>query len=100
MASPLPGDERSILRQTPFVPPFGPRIPAGTASQMHTTAMGWLVYQLPSSAYALGITGLVQFLPLLVLTLLVGHLVDAHDRRMILFLARLGATTAALGLAI
>ena len=46
-------------------------------------AVGWLVYAKTGSAYALGLVGLFQFLPMVALTFLVGHLADRFDRRRI-----------------
>ncbi len=50
---------------------------------------GWQVYALTHSALALGLVGLVQFLPMLGLTLLVGHVADRYDRRRIIALCQL-----------
>jgi MFS family permease len=44
-------------------------------------AMGWHIYALTHSAYALGLLGLAQFLPMFTLTLVVGHVADRYDRR-------------------
>jgi MFS family permease len=46
-------------------------------------AVGWLVYAKTESAYALGLVGLFQFLPMVALTFLVGHIADRFDRRRI-----------------
>jgi MFS family permease len=46
-------------------------------------AVGWLVYAKTGSAYALGLVGLFQFLPMVALTFLVGHIADRFDRRRI-----------------
>jgi MFS family permease len=45
--------------------------------------VGWLVYAKTGSAYALGLVGLFQFLPMVALTFLVGHIADRLDRRRI-----------------
>ncbi|MBP6336176.1 MAG: MFS transporter [Vitreoscilla sp.] len=58
---------------------------AGTAAnQMLMVALGWQMYDLTGSAWQLGLVGLAQFLPALLLTLPAGHLVDHHDRRRLL----------------
>jgi len=41
--------------------------------QMLTVAVGWQVYALTSSAFDLGLIGLVQFLPAVLLLLFAGH---------------------------
>jgi MFS family permease len=46
-------------------------------------AVGWQMYDLTHSALALGFVGLAQFLPLLLLVFLVGHIVDRYERRLI-----------------
>jgi len=47
-------------------------------------AIGWDVYERTGSALALGVLGLVQFLPVLMLFLPAGHLADRFDRRWVL----------------
>ena len=60
------------------------RIAGTAAQQMLMVALGWQVYDLTGSAWALGFVGLAQFLPALLFTLPAGHLVDKHDRRLML----------------
>ncbi len=68
----------------PFRLLFTTRTAANTANQMQAVAVGWLIYALTGSALALGLIGLVQFLPPLALTLLSGQLIDRYNRRRIL----------------
>ena len=51
--------------------------------QMLTVAVGWQVYALTGRALDLGLIGLVQFLPAVMLLLWAGHVADRHDRRRI-----------------
>ncbi|MEK8029659.1 MFS transporter [Ideonella sp. DXS29W] len=60
------------------------RISGTAANQMLMVALGWQVYDITSSPWALGLVGLAQFLPALLFTLPAGHLVDRHDRRWML----------------
>ena len=60
------------------------RVTGGAANQMLMVALGWQMYDLTASAWDLGLVGLAQFLPALLLTLPAGHLVDQHDRRLLL----------------
>jgi MFS family permease len=53
------------------------------STQMAAVATGWLVYQKTGSAYFLGFIGLAQFVPMVLLTLPVGHVADRADRRRI-----------------
>jgi MFS family permease len=64
-------------------------------------AVGWQIYALTHSTFALGMVGLAQFAPLLLLTLVVGHVADRVDRRRILIICRSiqSCTVAALALA-
>ncbi|MBB6563520.1 MFS family permease [Acidovorax soli] len=63
---------------------LGARVTGGAANQMLMVALGWQMYDLTGSAWDLGLVGLAQFLPALLLTLPAGHLVDQHDRRLLL----------------
>jgi MFS family permease len=73
-----------LFRHRPFRLLFTTRTAANTANQMQAVAVGWLVYDLTGSALALGLIGLVQFIPPLCLTLPAGQIVDHHSRRLIL----------------
>ena len=60
---------------------------AGTAgNQMLMVAIGWHVYELTRSAWDLGLVGLFQFVPALLLALPAGQVVDRHHRGRILAL--------------
>jgi MFS family permease len=54
---------------------------ATLALHMQTVAVGWQLYALTGSAFDLGLVGLVQFVPVAVLTLVVGQVADRYDRR-------------------
>ncbi|MEP9354160.1 MFS transporter [Xanthobacter sp. KR7-65] len=82
MTSSLPSAPR--LRDHPAFALFWvSRVASALGFQMLGVAVGWLVYALTGSAVALGLVGLAQFLPILCLTLLVGHAADTFDRRRI-----------------
>ncbi len=51
--------------------------------QMLTLTIGWQIYEITNSALDLGLVGLIQFVPAVVLTLLIGHAADRYDRRLI-----------------
>ena len=53
------------------------------AYQMQTVATGWSVYDLTNNPFDLGLVGLVQFLPRILLTLWAGAVADRYDRRFI-----------------
>ena len=56
---------------------------------MLAVAVGWQIYALTSSPFYLGLVGLAQFLPMFILTLIVGHVADRYDRRLIIRLCQL-----------
>jgi MFS family permease len=56
---------------------------SAVAYQASAVAVGWQVYALTGRAFDLGMVGLVQFLPMVILTLAAGHVADRYDRRAI-----------------
>jgi MFS family permease len=48
------------------------------------TAVGWQVYELTKDAFSLGLIGLTEFIPFLIVTLLGGYIADIFDRRKII----------------
>ncbi len=60
------------------------RLAGNTANQMLVVALGWQMYDLTGSAWDLGLVGLYQFLPALLLTIPAGQWVDRADRRKLL----------------
>ncbi len=56
------------------------RLFGATANQMLLVAVGWQMYDLTGSAWDLGLVGLYQFLPALLLTLVAGHVADRLHR--------------------
>lgn len=76
------------------------RAAATLAYQMAGVAIGWQMYDLTGSPLALGLVGLVQFVPSLVLALYVGHAADRYDRRSIVAIAQSLEALALLSLAV
>ena len=72
-----------LLRQRPFVLFWLARLASTMGYHMLALAIGWQVYQITNSAFDLGLIGLIQFVPAVVLTLLIGHAADHYDRRLI-----------------
>ncbi len=60
------------------------RLAGNSANQMLLVALGWQMYDLTGSAWDLGLVGLFQFMPALLLTIPAGQLVDRVDRRSVL----------------
>ncbi|MFL0197192.1 MFS transporter [Clostridium sp. WILCCON 0269] len=65
------------------------RVSTNFAYQMITVAIGWQMYSLTHSAFYLGLVGLVQFLPVLFLSLFVGHISDRYERKKIVTLSQI-----------
>ena len=53
---------------------------------MQTVAVGWQVYEVTRDPLDLGLIGLSQFLPFVLLILPAGHVADTRDRRRIMTL--------------
>src|SRR5512146_175097 len=60
------------------------RFLAITASEMQSVAVGWQVYEITKRPLDLGLVGLAQFLPGIVLFLLAGHTADRLPRQRII----------------
>lgn len=74
----------SLIRQRSFVLFWLSRVASTVGYQMLTLTIGWQLYELTNSAFDLGLVGLIQFVPAVVLTLLIGHAADRYDRRLII----------------
>jgi len=74
------------------------RVLANMGFHMLGVAVGWQLYALTGSALDLGLVGLAQFLPIVLLTLLVGQVADRCDRRLIAVVCQLVEAAAALAL--
>src|ERR1700681_3919105 len=59
-------------------------------TEMQSVAVGWQVYEITRRPLDLGLTGLVQFLPGVLLFLLAGHITDRFDRRKLLSICYIG----------
>ncbi|MEZ5742134.1 MAG: MFS transporter, partial [Burkholderiaceae bacterium] len=77
------------------------RIAGNLAFQMQVVAVGWQVFSLTGDPLDLGLVGLIQFLPAILLMLVVGQVADRYDRRRVILWARLAlaASIGALALA-
>ena len=78
------GNGFSILRHRNFACYLSARVLGTVAVQMQSVAIGWQVYQITGSLFDLGLIGLAQFAPFLVLILPAGHVADRYNRRNII----------------
>ena len=98
----LPIDSELLRHNRPYQHFLSSRVLSNVAFHGTTVAVGWLIYDKTNSAFALGLVGLVQFLPVLLLTFVVGQVADRYDRRLIGLICQLAqaATVTVLGSAI
>lgn len=87
--------------RNPFVRAFAfGRAMTMLASQFVSVAVGWELYERTNAAWALGLVGLAQALPAMLLMLPAGNLADRFPRRNLAMLAYGLTGLAALGLAV
>lgn len=60
------------------------------AMEMQSVAVGWQVYEITKRPLDLGLVGLVQFLPGILLFLVSGHVADRYDRQKLVILCYIG----------
>src|ERR1022692_4665157 len=70
-----------LFGHQPFLFYFWARGLSEFSYQIAAVAVGWQVYALTGSAFALGMVGLVQFIPTAVLVFVAGHAADRYDRK-------------------
>lgn len=98
--TPAPSSAWDILRNKSFVLFCSARVFSTLAYQMLAVAIGWHIYALTKSPFYLGMVGLAQFLPMILLTLISGHVADRYDRRVVMGLCQLFQATGVIVLAI
>jgi MFS family permease len=82
---------RALMRERSYVRHWTSRLVGGLATQIESIALAWQVYTVVrltgtvgEGAFAVGMLGLAQFLPMFVLALIAGETADRHDRRLIM----------------
>jgi MFS family permease len=79
-----PADDRfAAFRHRSYSLFFAARFLAAFATQIISVAVGWQMYDVTKSTFLLGLIGLVQFLPALLLILVTGSVTDRYNRRAI-----------------
>ncbi len=71
----------AVLRHRNFSFYLAARILGTLAVQMQNVAVGWQVYSMTHNLFYLGMIGLAQFAPFLLLILPAGHAADRYNRR-------------------
>jgi MFS family permease len=77
----MDSESRSPLRHRDFALFWVALVTTGFAMAMATVAIGWQVYAVRENPLDLGLVGLAEFLPLLLLALPAGHVADRFPRR-------------------
>lgn len=90
------GPLRELLGQRQFVRFWLARLAGVMANQMLMVAVAWHMYDITSSAWDLGLVGLFQFVPALLMTLPAGHVADRFHRGRIFAACMFGQAVVAL----
>src|SRR5688572_9201809 len=83
-AEPARSSRWAAFQNRAFVRYWLSRLAAGFAVQIQTVAVGWQVYDMTRDPLDLGLIGLSQFLPALLLVLVTGAVADRYRRRTII----------------
>jgi MFS family permease len=86
MTANLPAASANALHYRPYVFHLTALGLHGFAVQIISVAVGWQVYDITRDPFDLGLVGLAQFLPALVLVLVTGYVADRFNRRVIIAL--------------
>jgi MFS family permease len=70
-----------LKRHKPFALFWIMRVATTAAYFMQSVAIGWQIYEMTGNPLDLGLVGLVQFFPLVLLAVVVGQIIDRCDRR-------------------
>jgi MFS family permease len=96
----MPSQTDSVFRHTPFLLFWFARLAVTASYQMVVVAVGWQLYSLTSDPFDLGLIGLIQFIPAMLLFLVVGQVTDRYDRRLVLLACQIIEAIAAAALLI
>lgn len=92
------GDRFAAFRHSSYTRFFFARFLLSFSQQIVSVAVGWQMYDQTGSAIYLGLIGLVQFLPSLLLILVTGSVADRYNRRAIAALCSLVSALCTLAL--
>jgi MFS family permease len=88
-----PSDLRALMGQRAFLLMTLSQVTSNLAIQIESIALAWHVYAvarltgtIAQGAFAVGLLGLAQFLPIFFLSLIAGETADRHDRRRIILI--------------
>jgi len=98
MSTSITGDRFAAFRHASYARFFTARFLAAFAIQIISVSVGWQMYDETGSALYLGLIGLFQFLPSLLLILVTGSVADRYNRRAIVAICLAVGSACALAL--
>src|SRR5688500_12514255 len=96
LGSTLPPSRWALFRRPGFTPFVAARLGSTLAIQIQGVAVGWQVYDITGDPFDLGLVGLAQFLPSILLVLLTGAVADRFERRIVMAVSLVGQAVCAL----
>lgn len=93
-------DPYAALRYRNFRLLIAGRMPAQIGEMMVSVGVGWELYERTGDVFALGLVGLVQIIPVLLLSVFGGYAADRYDRRRIALISQLVLIVCSLALAV
>ena len=100
MQAPATAEDRfAAFRHRAFTFYFAARFLSTFALQIISVSVGWQIYDLTRDPFDLGLVGLIQFLPALVLILFTGAAADRFGRRTIMLICEIIIALSAAALA-
>ena len=91
---------QGLIQQRSFVLFWCARTFSNGAFMMQGVAIAWQIYDRTNDPLDLGLVGLVQFFPLVLLSVVIGQVADRFDRRVIAAICQLAKALTALALAL
>jgi MFS family permease len=95
-----PHDPYAALRFHDFRLLFAGRFITSLGNQMLSVAIGWELWLRTHDAFVLGMIGLVQVIPVILLSLPAGHVADQYNRKRIVLVTQMLLALCSLGLAV
>jgi hypothetical protein len=97
---PEPAAASSLTRHPSFMLFWCARTFTNGAYMMQGVAVGWQIYELTNDPFDLGLVGLVQFVPLVGFSVIIGQVADLFDRRFVVATCQVCKALAVIALAI
>jgi MFS family permease len=98
-ATPASRDPYAALRYRDFRLLIIGRFAAQLGEMMVSVGIGWELYERTGDAFALGLVGLVQVIPVLLFSLFAGYVADTYNRRLVTMVSQIVLIVCSLALA-